>query len=362
MITLEILSSDRVGLLDPLAVGEHAVNVRSHKNILGGDMELEFDVRRKIGEDVKIKPGCIVRLNDGIWRCHEAIVRQMPRIWKSEAWGEFLHVTAYGPWSFLNNRWHTLSYTTGTYTAKNIISDTMTALAIPYISTSTAYLEDPGRNLVPYSVTRRYFADIVKDVIAPGDSSTPPKPVDFYIYAAQPNMVSDDKPICYLHVRNTSTIDLVVTKDMVEGELRWYRDMDTLANYVMATYSGGTTAAAQDADSQAKYWRVDVLLDLSSLSQAAAEAARDRYLAAYKEPPIRVEQFTLKQRPTTELGTPVPFGGVRPGMVVKMADINPPGGYISTLYDTVWDVDNDKLTMTLGQMPFDVAALVAGLM
>lgn len=143
--------------------------------------------------------------------------------------------------------------------------------------------------------------------------------VRFYLAAAAKS--GDDLPRVHLWARDVSDYDYAVyTGRLAQG---WQLTETTrqLANYVVATYSGGTTAAAEDATSQAAYRRRDEVLSLTDLGSSEAAAAAAAYLARWKDPAEEPGTLTVRfGQVLNTRGRPVAPALLRAGDRIKIMD------------------------------------------
>ena len=143
--------------------------------------------------------------------------------------------------------------------------------------------------------------------------------VRFYLAAA--TRAGDDLPRAHLWARDVSDYDYAVYTRRLDAAWPLTETTRQLANYVKTSYSGGYTAAAEDATSQGAYRRRDAIVSLADLGSSEAAVARDAYLARWKDP--AEEPGTLVVRfgqVLTTRGRPVHVSLLRAGDRVRIMD------------------------------------------
>ena len=142
--------------------------------------------------------------------------------------------------------------------------------------------------------------------------------------------------IPFLTVRNVSSIDWNVNIADFQS-FRLTRQLRNVWNSTYAVYLAAgnltRTATTTDTDSIERFGltRDYVVPQLGAVSQTAAEAARDTWLAEHKDIFSEADRVILKSTATDTNGVSFPSSWVRAGDVLRVRDLVPPSGALGSV-------------------------------
>lgn len=137
---------------------------------------------------------------------------------------------------------------------------------------------------------------------------------------------------------------------------------DELANYVVASYGSAPsyTAAAQDADSQTRYGRRDLLVAAGEQATAAAAARfRDRKLDEAKDERWRGNAITLYGSIRTKGGAAMPLYYARAGDRMRIVNATDMSGLTFLIGSTDYDATVNSLRISPVDLPDSVELWIA---
>ncbi len=247
--------------------------------------------------------------------------------------------------------WQTTKNQLWSTTIKDILTDNCVQVSSDQSNIATT---DITVNMAADEHTiNNYPIHIFNHLMAFGDTSD--NTYDFFIY--------EDR-IPFLTVRSVSTVDwLVDIADFKAFELS--RDLADVWNSGYAVYGAAQsqTATVTDTDSIERFGltRHHVLPTVGKASQAAAEAARDVWLAEYKDVYSEADRVILGSTVTDSGGVPHPSSWVRSGDVIRVRDLVPPSGALDEvtrdqertyfILETHYDADARTNTLTFDRLP-----------
>lgn len=225
--------------------------------------------------------------------------------------------TAYGYWASLNDGKYKTAYNAN---ADAVIKAILTAQC-PSISSDQSHIDATGGPAISSAAGTKYLDQspriLVEMLAAFGDTAG-----NQWYFA-----IWEDRT-AYFFKRDASSIDWLVTLgDLAKFKLK-HRAGD-LWNKAYALYtSGGTltrTADAENTLSQSKYnlMRYYCIPNLGEVAAAAAQAARDTWLAEHKDIWPSLEEFVLGDTVYDTNKVPYPSSWVRAGDVIRVLDLVP---------------------------------------
>ncbi len=282
-----------------------------------------------------------------------------------------LDVVCYGYWSSLRDQVYndnsidsgSTDWTVGgPHTAADIIKEMLTDKC-PDISSDQSHISANSVDLVGITFTNDdYPLDIIVDTLGPGNPDG-----DESVYHLA---VWEDR-VPFWTKRAVSEVDYYVWLEAL-GQARFIQSGHDLRNRVLTRHliGGATTrtAAADDADSQARYPVRELVVGQGEINATNATNARDQALAEQKLP-RQQQSFTVHGRVwgvANAALTELPKWEVRAGKVVRVQDLVPPSVSSPAFDDLrtffILGTEYDAVTDTLKVQPDRPAARVSSVL
>lgn len=259
-------------------------------------------------------------------------------------------ITAYGYYSNLSD----IPYVTAYNANADVVIKAVLTAAATQINSDQTHIDATGGPAITSGAAASYLdiypKQIVEKLLAFYDSTNNDK---WYF------SIWEDR-IPYLFAQDASTADwLVSLRDFSRFDLK-HRGGE-LWNSCYAIYDAGPrTATANDATSQEKYGdgttdliRRKVIPSLGAVAAAAAQSARDGWLAEHKDIWPRLENMVLGSTVYDANGTSTPSSWVRAGDVLRVKDLVPASGDLDAverdalrtyyIVETIFDMDRNEM-------------------
>lgn len=223
-----------------------------------------------------------------------------------------------------------------------------------YALTTTAWQQVLKRITAPAGAAKCKFRFYISraEVGALGDAA-----IDDVTLYAEAESGTEAKPVAWLWARDLTAHDYLIHTARLAGGMDVTESTRLIANTVWAQYGSVYTTEAEDATSQAAYRPRDYVLDAGDVDATSAAAARDTYLATYKDPRNEPGSVTLAKAGaiTTDHGRVVQLPLIRAGDRLEIAD-GPYAGTVVLVSGTSWSADGLQITP---ERPDDVPKLLS---